>query len=240
MLELELVLPCYNESRSLKSLVLRTKAAAERAGFGPERFRLVLVDNGSTDETAAVLKELEVGGLGPWFKSVNIPKNEGYGHGLLVGLRATEAPVIGWTHADQQCDPGDALKAYTLLASSNEEKLLVKGVRTGRDIKERFVSRVFEFFARVLLGLFVFEVNAQPKVFRRELLSALTSPPKNFAFDLYVLFRAVRQGYVIKSINVLFPPRIHGLSHWANNLLNRYKTIFGMISYMWKLRCEER
>jgi glycosyltransferase involved in cell wall biosynthesis len=49
-LRFELVLPCYNESRSIKRLIDRAIAAASAAGFSENNFKLVLVDNGSNDE----------------------------------------------------------------------------------------------------------------------------------------------------------------------------------------------
>lgn len=242
MIKFELVLPCYNESQSLEFLIRRARVAAEANGFQEGDFRLVMVENGSRDQSRKRFEELAQNPeLSPWFKMVPIDINQGYGYGVITGLRATEAPIIGWSHADQQCDPADAFKAYALLMENLNQgrKVLVKGFREGRNWKDIFVSRVFEMLARLLLGLRVFEMNAQPKVFPRTLLAKLVDPPKTFAFDLYVLYHAQKESLPIETIPVLFPPRVHGLSNWSAHFFSRYKTIWGIICYMKSLAKHE-
>ena len=237
-LKFELVLPCYNESQSLEFLITRARGAALTAGLNEGEFRLVMVENGSKDNSRAEFARLrENKEFSPWFTMVPIDNNQGYGYGLSTGLKACTAPIVGWSHADQQCDPADAVKAYFEVEGAQRagHKILVKGVRSGRNWKDIIVSRVFELVARVLLGLKIHELNAQPKVFSRELLNRVTAPPKTFAFDLYVLYQAQKAGLEIRTIPVVFPPRVHGLSNWSSHFLSRYKTILGMINYMWAL-----
>ncbi|MGQ0508219.1 MAG: glycosyltransferase family 2 protein [Myxococcaceae bacterium] len=232
MPEFELVLPCYNEGKSLETILRRAAEAAEAAGFTPKTFQLVLVENGSADNSREVLGQLKETPYGKWFRWVPVDVNQGYGHGVYTGLKVTSAPFIGWSHADQQCDPKDAFRALALVRLAPQEKTLVKGTRVGRNWKDQAVSRTFETLARAILGMSVWEVNAQPKVFPRALLDTLDDPPKSFAFDLYTLFRARRDGYTFETITVQFPPRVHGVSNWAATFAGRYKTILGMVRYM--------
>lgn len=231
-LKFELVIPAYNESKNLQMIVERAAKSAQAAGFKAGEFKLVVVNNGSADDSATVLEKLAASDLGLWFRVVDVKVNQGYGFGLWSGLGSTTAPVVGWTHADMQTDPADAMKAFEIVTGAGQENLLVKGTRHGRNWKDWFVSRVFETFARVLLGLKTREINAQPKVFPRSLLAEMKAPPKTFAFDLYALYHAERAGFNVTTIPVLFPPRIHGVSNWAATFFGRYKTILGMIAYM--------
>ncbi len=242
MKQLELVLPCYNEEKSLEQLIRRAVHAANEFKITSEQFGLVLVENGSKDSSREKMKALQSTELGKWFKIVPIDNNQGYGFGLSQGLLNTDSEFVAWSHADQQCDPMDVFKAYSLILQkpkSQQEKILIKGTRFGRAIKDRIVSSVFATFARIILGLKLDEVNAQPKVFHKSLLLEIKNPPKNFAFDLYVLYQAQKKGFVFETIPVLFPPRIHGLSNWSSHFLSRYKTILGMINYMWSLMKSE-
>jgi glycosyltransferase involved in cell wall biosynthesis len=234
----DLVVPAYNEAKNLDLLIQKTVQAAEKNGFDPSGFQLIVVNNGSQDETAKVLQNLKQGSLAPWFRVVEVVENRGYGFGILAGLMATQASIVGWSHADLQCDPENAFKAYFTLKRSSHPTL-VKGERFGRNEKDIFVSRVFEALAFLILGLRVREMNAQPKVFPRELMTQLKNPPKTFAFDLYALYCASKAGFEIQTIPVLFPPRIHGVSNWASNFLSRYKTIWGIIKYMFHLAVSE-
>jgi glycosyltransferase involved in cell wall biosynthesis len=235
MLEFQLVLPCYNESKSLRFIVEKAITAAKEAGFNSDRFQLILVENGSVDNSKQILAELELSEAAPWFRKVVIPKNQGYGFGVFQGLLNTEARFVGWSHADQQCDPKDAFVALKRLQSLPEDKVLVKGARNGRDRKDRYVTFVFELIARLLLGIKTKELNAQPKVFSRGLITTLDHAPNHLGFDLYVIYQALKAGYRIENIPVIFPPRVHGVSHWAGNFFNRYQTILRMLKYMFQL-----
>ncbi len=231
--EFELVLPCFNEAASLASLVTRTLQTARQNGYGPDRFQLVLVDNGSTDATPDVLKALQAGDGGDGFRVLHLAKNRGYGGGLHAGLANTQAAIIGYSHADLQCDPADVFRALHLQRARGG---LVKGRRQGRRLSERWVSRIFDLCARMIVGVTAWEINAQPKVFPRELLKRLKHPPVGMTFDLYVLLRAQQMGLTLRSIAVRFPPRVHGRSHWAHSVRSRWRTYFATFVNLWHLR----
>lgn len=240
-LRFELVLPCYNESKSIEKLVQRAVGAARERGLSPEEFRLVLVENGSRDNSREVLSTLKNGELGLWFRVVEVNENRGYGFGLHCGLKTTAAPIVGYSHADQQCDPRDAITAFFMIEErkTGTPAALIKGRRSGRNWKDFLVSRVFETIAGTVLNLWVFDVNAQPKVFRRDLVAELECAPNDFAFDLYALYRARKLGWQIETIPVLFPPRIHGFSNWAHSFRSRFKTIRKIIEFMFSLQRRE-
>jgi len=237
-LEFELILPCYNESKSVEALIQRTLLAAKTYNYTPEQFQLVLVENGSKDNSKEVLQTLKHGPLGVWFRIVEVVENKGYGFGLWSGLKSTQAKYVGWSHADQQCDPMDAFKALSIL-KVGPGPALVKGVRGKRNWKDQIVSRVFEGIASVLLGKSFHEINAQPKVFPSALLSLIKNPPYDFAFDLYVLYQAHKAQYEIRAIPVDFPPRIHGMSNWSAHFWSRHRHIRNMIIYIWNLSRKE-
>lgn len=229
-----LVLPCYNEGESLRTIVSRATACALRRNLGPSEFQLILVNNGSTDESAEVLKALQTGPLGAFLSIVSVEVNQGYGHGILQGLKAARSTYTAWTHADEQCDPEDAFRALDRLERL-EGPWVIKGRRRGRRLSAWAFSRCFELVAWTILGRRCFEANAQPKVFSTDLIPHLTAPydpPKGFAFDLYVLLRAQECGYRIAEVPVSFPPRRHGLSRWSATLFSRWRTIRGLITFM--------
>ena len=238
MRKFDLILPAYNEGQSLPMLVARVQEAAMEAKLTPKTFRLWVVNNGSTDETPQALEALRQTECAAWFDVVHVEKNQGYGHGVYSGLQATHADYVGWSHADMQCDPRDAFLAYARAANA-DTPTLVKGARRGRNWKDKFVTRTFEACAYGLLNMKIEEINAQPKVFPKALIAELHGHPKSFAFDLYALYRAKKSDMAIASIDVDFPARQHGVSKWASTLAGRYKTILGMIGYMWDLTREE-
>src|SRR5262245_64860634 len=103
-----LVIPCYNESAGLPSLVKRCREVVRNIDG-----EIVLVDNRSTDATPSVLPELLK--TAPGCRLISVEKNQGYGHGILSGLAAANGDILAWTHADMQTDPMDLVAALQLM-----------------------------------------------------------------------------------------------------------------------------
>jgi glycosyltransferase involved in cell wall biosynthesis len=228
-----LVLPCYNEAPNLPKVVERTLACVRGRGLTPAQFQLTLVENGSRDDSLRVMEMLRARPGGEFVRIVPVAVNRGYGHGVIVGLRAAGPGILAYSHADQQCDPEDAFRGFERVAAAGAgERLLVKGRRRGRDPGGWIVSRCFEWTAAAVLGRRLHEINAQPKVFPAELVAAFDAPPDDFAIDLYVLLRALECGYRIEEIDVRYPPRLHGASNWSSTLGSRLATIARVMSFM--------
>ena len=226
---LSVVLPCYNEAAGLASILERFKEAG-----GDRSFELILVDNGSTDETERVLAELLP--AYPFARSVRIRQNRGYGDGIFTGLKEARGEILVWSHADLQTDPADVFRAWEVHNKASEPaRLLVKGRRRGRRLGEWLISRGMEVVALVLLRRWLSEINAQPKLFHRSLLAYVERPPIDFNFDVYVLYQARRHGWRLKSVDVDFPPREHGQSHWAATWSSKLRTILRSMRYMFFL-----
>lgn len=226
---LSVVLPCYNEGPGLETLV----AQYDAAGRGVD-FELILVDNGSKDETPAILPGLLR--RFPFARSVRVEVNQGYGHGILTGLRAARGEVLAWSHADLQTDPADVFRAWDIWRQSGSpQSLLVKGRRTGRALSEKIVTWGMQTLATLLLRTPMYEINAQPKMFSRRLLDALERPPIDLNFDLYVLYAAKRRGWSVKTFPVEFPPRRHGASSWASSWRSKWRTIARSVKYLLRL-----
>jgi glycosyltransferase involved in cell wall biosynthesis len=184
-LRLSVVLPCYNEAGNLPPL-LDSYAAEWQAQKLPAE--LILVDNGSTDDTAAVL-DRELARPELWFaRVVRVPANRGFGHGTLTGLQAARGEIVGFSHADMQYRPRDVFEAYRCLMSETDPaRVLVKGKRATRGFSASFVTNVMAALASLVLFMPLTDINAQPKVFHRGLLGRLTRAPEGFQFDLNVL-----------------------------------------------------
>jgi polyisoprenyl-phosphate glycosyltransferase len=223
-----LVIPCYNEARSLPELVLRARFTAE-AGDG----EVILVDNGSTDDTPEVLARL----LDPAddrVRSIRVDPNEGYGWGITSGLAAARGPIVGWTHADLQTDPADALRA--LAAMEGTERAFVKGRRYGRPAADRVFTAGMSVFETALLRRPLADINAQPTMFHRALLDEWGTPPKDFALDLFAMYTAAERGFEIRRVPVIFAPRRFGTSSWNVDLAAKRKFIKRTVDFSLALR----
>ncbi len=227
--ELSVVIPCYNEAENLPLLLRRYQEV-----WPDYPAELILVNNGSQDDSAQVLRKLL-----PHYSfahQVEVDKNQGYGHGIWQGIARARGTSIAFSHADMQCDAADVFQAFERLRSSDApSKCLVKGRRKGRDLGSRFVTQAMSLIATTVLRRPLSDINAQPKVFPRSLLEHLTDPPIGFEFDLYVLYQAKRAGYRELQIPVVFAERAHGESKWAFSFCSRWRTMLQVLRYIIRL-----
>lgn len=221
-----LVIPCYNEADNLPLLVDR---CADVFG-GRDDVEVILVDNGSTDRTPQLLPGLIA--PYPFLRSVRVPVNEGYGHGILTGLRAATGQVLAWTHADLQTDPGDVLKGLELFQhSADPERLLVKGRRHGRPPGDVVFTVGMAAFETALLRVPMWDINAQPTLFPKSFFDGWVDPPKDFSLDLFAYYSAVKGGLKIARFPVFFGKRAHGISRWNVNWQAKVKFIRRTVDY---------
>ena len=104
-MDYSVVIPCFNEEGSIKLILEKTKNL-----FRKHNIELILVNNGSTDNTKYILEDLITNY--PHARYINLDKNLGYGGGILKGLSHCKGDIIGWTHADLQTDPCDCITAF--------------------------------------------------------------------------------------------------------------------------------
>lgn len=223
-----LVIPCYNEAANLPLLLERCKELAVRPDV-----EVVLVDNGSTDSTAEVLQNLLP--KYPGCRSIRVEKNQGYGFGIVSGLRAAEGQILGWTHADMQTDPQDALRGLDLF-EKNGDNIFVKGRRYGRPFMDVIFTVGMSMFETLLLANPMWDINAQPTMFPRKFFDAWSSPPDDFSLDLYAYYQAQTQGLKVCRFPVKFGKRAHGVSHWNVNWVAKWKFIRRTIDFSLQLK----
>lgn len=217
-----LVIPCYNEAKSLSALLDRCQNMALKSHETiPElTVEILLVDNGSTDNTPEVLKELLP--KYPACRSIRVEKNEGYGFGILSGLRAATGDLLGWTHADLQTNPEDVINGLALFIEHGSH-IFVKGKRYGQAFSDVFFTIGMSIFKSVLLRKLLWDINAQPTLFPREFFESWENPPHDCSLDLYAYYRARVAKLKIYRFPVLFSNRVHGVSHWNANWAAKVK-----------------
>jgi len=227
---LSLVIPCYNEAKTIPDLAARCRNVIARGDL-----EIILVDNGSHDDTPKLLAETVRGQT--QLRTVRVDVNQGYGHGILTGLRAAKGDILGWTHADLQTDPADVLAGLELFAKHPNGKLFVKGRRYGRPVSDIFFTIGMSAFETAVFGTPFWDVNAQPTMFPRSLFEQWKNPPHDFALDLYAYWSARRAGYDIRRFPVYFGSRPYGTqSRWNLGWKSRLKMIRRVIGYSWQLR----
>ena len=228
MTRLSLVIPCYNEAANLPLLLERCKGLAARPGV-----EVILVDNGSNDSSAEVLLHLlpEY----PGCRSIRVEKNQGYGFGIVSGLKAAKGEILGWTHADMQTDPQDAILGLEHFENHGDD-IFVKGRRYGRPFVDVVFTVGMSVFETILLTRPMWDINAQPTIFSRSFFESWIDPPDDFSLDLYAYYQAQRFGLKIHRFPVRFGERVHGVSHWNVNWDAKRKFIRRTVDFSLQLK----
>jgi glycosyltransferase involved in cell wall biosynthesis len=232
MKALSLVIPCYNEALNIP---LIAKKCEEMVPKGLQ-IEVVLVNNGSTDQTAEAIRS--VAKKRPHlFVFCNIEKNIGYGHGILTGLEMAQSPVLAWTHADMQTDPKDVIKAYELYLSQHDQSVLVKGQRSNRAFLPNLFTWGMGIIASVALGEKLEDIGAQPKLFSRKFYTEhlAKKAPHDFSLDLYTMFCAKKWGS-ISTFPVFFKKRAFGEAKGGGSIKTRLLVTLRVLDFIFKLR----
>lgn len=227
-----IVIPCYNEQKNIPILVDRLLEVVQRPDV-----EVLFVNNGSTDGSAEILETQSA--RAPFTRVVTVENNQGYGFGILAGLKECRGQYLGWTHADIQADPQDVITAIELIEQATEkESLYLKGQRYGRPVFDQLFTVGMSFFETLYLKTLLWDINAQPNLFHRSFYKSWNNPPTDFSLDLYALYMAKKQKQTLIRFPVAFPERQHGQSSWNTSFSAKWKFIKRTLDFSTKLKNE--
>ncbi len=227
-----LVIPCFNESSNILPLLKRANT-----NFNYKEIELIIVNNGSTDNSQELLKECLK--KYKFLKVKTIANNIGYGNGIIEGLKIAKGNLIGWTHADMQTDPLDFLKAIDIFLENKNKTIFIKGKRINRKFSDRIFTLGMSIFESILLNKIMYDINAQPTLFPKSFFENWVNPPQDFSLDLYAYNLAISKNYDIKRFPVKFSKRLSGYSKWNIDFKSKLRFIRRTIIYSIKLKFQK-
>lgn len=229
-MRLSIVVPCYNEEKNIPLILEKFKTVIKTKDI-----EVILVNNGSTDNSEEVFNELIP--KYSFARVVEVKINQGYGFGITSGLKESRGEFIGYTHADMQTDPNDVIKALSIIENEeNFENCYVKGNRKGRPFFDQIFTIGMSLFETIYLETKLWDINAQPNIFHRSFLEGLSDPPKDFSLDLFLLYIAQKKRLKLIRFDVLFPSRIHGHSKWNTGISSKIKFIKRTLNFSFRLK----
>ena len=196
-LRLTIVVPAFNEDHRLAAGMRRFDAAVSAGAIDLDRTEVVVVDDGSTDRTAAVAEKL-LAAL-PHHRVVRLPVNQGKGAAVRAGIATARSPYTAFMDADMAIDP----LAIPLLLDGLERNDVVVGSRALPDsmvettyVVRTLISRLFNELVTAGTGLGLKDTQCGFKAFRTPVARLLFHLVRidRFAFDVEVLARARRLG----------------------------------------------
>jgi glycosyltransferase involved in cell wall biosynthesis len=207
---LTIFFPAYNDSGTIASLVI---AAHRTAQVLTSDFEILIINDGSADNTAAIADELAR--TYPEVKVVHHVKNRGYGGALRSGFSNASKDFVFYTDGDGQYDPAELA---TLWPSLTDDVDLVNGYKISRsDPWHRIViGRVYHHTVKVLFGLRVRDVDCDFRLMRRSIFERVHLQHNSGVICLEMMKKVHDAGFRIAEVPVHHFHRAFGRSQFFN------------------------
>ena len=225
--ELSLFFPCHNEAENLEGLVADALAALPTLAT---TYEVILVDDGSRDDTAAVAERL-IQRHGEVVRLVRHNVNRGYGGALRSGFAAARYEHLAYTDGDLQFRVADLARLVAGAEATGAP--VVIGYRLQRaDPPLRLIyATLYRVANRIWFGLRVRDVDCAAKLFRRDVLRGISVHSDGAFFSAELLIRLRLAGITIHEVGVPHYPRVAGSPTGA-----RLSVITRAIRDFWSLR----
>lgn len=197
-----IIIPVFNEVKTIKRILERV-LAADTLGLSKE---VIVVDDGSSDGTRAVVARLRQSGL----KKIFLDRNHGKGYALRQGFAVATGEIVIVQDADLEYDPGD----YPLLLAP----FLAQGVKVVYGSRELNINKhsyplfflggkMVSAVTKLLFGGRLTDVPTGYKAFDRRVLLRLPLKCKRFEFCPEVTGELLKRGVQITEVPVRYKPR---------------------------------
>jgi glycosyltransferase involved in cell wall biosynthesis len=203
--KVSVVVPAYNEARTIRQVVKNVRAV-ELDGAS---FELVVVDDGSTDETGAICES-----LGPEIDVYERQVNQGKGAAVRRGIERASGDIILIQDADLEYDPADYPKLLSPILSGRAD--VVIGSRFAGSEAHRVVyfwhmvgNRFLTLLSNVLSDLNLTDMECGYKAFRADVLKRIQLTENHFGFEPEIVAKVAKQRCRIYEVGVSYYGRTY-------------------------------
>ena len=223
---LSVFFPAYNDARSLPGLIGKTFAVL--SGRVAD-FEVIVVNDGSQDETADVLRQLQVQ-HGPRLRVVTHEMNRGYGGALRSGFAAAEKDLVFYTDGDGQYDVSELPR---LLERMGPDVGLVNGYKLERNDPwlRIWIGNAYNGFARLLFRIHIRDIDCDFRLIRRSLLREVQLTSTSGTICVELVRKLELSGCGVAEVGVHHFPRLHGTSQFFR--VRSLLTTFYQLARLW-------
>ncbi len=216
--------PAYYDEKNLPDLI---KDAVNLLEEVAEKYEIIIVEDGSPDDTGKVADELAK--TYEHVKVIHHEKNKGYGEALKTGFKTAKYDWIIYTDGDHQYNIFDFKK---LLAYANEYDAIT-GYRQNYSITpfRRIQSKIFNTLVTTLGSINLKDINCSIKIYRKKVIDAMEIESSSAFIDAEMLVKAKKLGFKIKEVPVQHYPRLHGQASGAKPkvVINTFKDLVNQL-----------
>ena len=226
---LSVFFPAYNDGGTIASLVI---TAVKVAPTLTSDYEVIVVNDGSTDDSAQILDELAK--LYPGhLRVVHHPKNRGYGGVLRTGFATATKDLIFYTDGDGQYDPAEMTVLWSKMTDDVD---WVNGWKISRadPLHRIIIGRVYHHMVKVLFGLKVRDVDCDFRLMRRRIFDVVHLEKDSGVICLEMMKKFQDAGFRVAETPVHHYHRAHGYSQFFN-FRRIFQTAIDVLKLWWVL-----
>ena len=201
--DISILVPAKDEAENLPLFMEQASAAFASA---PQRYEIIVIDDGSVDDSWNVLQQLAA--QYPFLRPVRHGVRRGIADALRTGYLHSRGGILVFYPADLQYKPEDIPRLVAPIIA--EESDIVAGYKDGK-YEKAFVSGIYNRLSRSLFKVTVRDLNSV-KAYRREVMDALPNRPD---WHRYMVVMAAAQGFKVSEVRVPLYPRNAGQSKFG-------------------------
>lgn len=225
------IIPTYNEKENMEKII--------RAVFGLEKcFHILVIDDGSPDGTAAIVKGLQKNEFGDRLFLIERSGKQGLGTAYIAGFKWAlqhQYEYVFEMDADFSHNPADLPRLYAACHDDGVDVAVGSRYVTGVNVVNWPMGRVLmSYFAsqyvRFVTGINVHDTTAGFVCYRRRVLQTIELDKirfKGYAFQIEMKYTAYKIGFKIKEVSVVFVNRKEGTSKMSGGIFS--EALFGVI-----------
>jgi glycosyltransferase involved in cell wall biosynthesis len=217
------VLPAFNEEVNIGLALTRAREVAENLFVEHE---VIVVDDGSTDRTAAIVAE--AANEDPRIRLISHGRNLGYGEALRTGFRNCTKELVFLTDADNQFDCGELIRFLPWI----DQVDVVAGYRLRRrdNFARRLNANVWNALVRMLFYVPVRDIDCAFKLFRSSVFERIDLTSVGAMLNTELMVKVARSGVSVVEVGVMHYPRTAGQARGANPrvILRAFYELFRM------------
>jgi glycosyltransferase involved in cell wall biosynthesis len=225
--ELSYFFPAHNEAANLRGLVEEALATLPNLA---DRFEIVIVDDGSKDETPAIADELTAANPGI-VRAVHHPTNLGYGAALRSGFAAARFDRLAFTDGDRQFRVADLGRLIERLQAGGADAVVGYRIKRADPLVRTVYARLYRLANRIWFGLTIRDVDCACKLFTRASLEGVNVESGGAFFSAELLIKLRARGRRIAEVGVPHYPRTAGSPTGA-----KASVVFRAVRDFWALR----
>ncbi|HEX6217485.1 MAG TPA: glycosyltransferase family 2 protein [Vicinamibacterales bacterium] len=208
---LSVFFPAYNDAGTIASLVISAVKVA--ASLTPD-YEVIVVNDGSKDDTAKILDELAT--IYPdHVRIVHHPKNRGYGGALRTGFATATKELVFYTDGDAQYDPAEMAALWSKMTDAVD---WVNGWKISRSdpLHRIIIGRIYHHTVKLLFGLKVRDVDCDFRLMRRRIFDVVQLEKDSGVICLEMMKKFQDAGFRVAEHPVNHYHRTYGKSQFFN------------------------